>query len=121
MNEYESPEETPESAAEQDMEESFAFNSGSTDGTSLDKEEGVNESQDFLFEGLRFFGSFKGFAEQGLDFAADLAAPYDAEFQDVPQMGHSYLSSWDPLRLPWEGLPIFTRRVCWLLIVVKST
>ena len=91
MNEYESPEETSESAAEQDMEESFAFNSGSTDGTSLDKEEGVNESQDFLFEGLRFFGSFKGFAEQGLDFAADLAAPYDAEFQDVPQMGQFLL------------------------------
>lgn len=44
-----------------------------------------------LFADSQVFGTFKGFAEHGLEFAADIVAPYDASMLDRPQLGQFLL------------------------------
>jgi hypothetical protein len=44
-----------------------------------------------LFADSQVFGTFKGFAERGLEFAAEIVTPYDASMLDRPQLGQFLL------------------------------
>jgi len=44
-----------------------------------------------LFAQSEVFGTFKGFNERGLEFAADIVAPYDASMLERPQLGQFLL------------------------------
>ncbi len=44
-----------------------------------------------LFADSQVFGTFKGFAERGLEFAAEIVTPYDASLLDRPQLGQFLL------------------------------
>ena len=44
-----------------------------------------------LFARSNVFGTFKGFSERGLEFAADIVAPYDATMLERPQLGQFLL------------------------------
>jgi uncharacterized protein len=44
-----------------------------------------------LFAKSHVFGTFKGFNERGLEFAAEIVAPYDADMLDRPQLGQFLL------------------------------
>jgi hypothetical protein len=44
-----------------------------------------------LFADSQVFGTFKGFDEKGLEFAAEIIAPYDASMLDRPQLGQFLL------------------------------
>ena len=44
-----------------------------------------------LFAESEVFGTFKGFNERGLEFAADIVAPYNASMLDRPQLGQFLL------------------------------
>lgn len=44
-----------------------------------------------LFADSTLMGVFKGFAEHGLEFAAEIVCPYDASMQDRPQLGQFVL------------------------------
>src|SRR5947207_4957465 len=44
-----------------------------------------------LFADSEVFGTFKGFNERGLEFAAEIVAPYDADMLDRPQLGQFLL------------------------------
>ena len=44
-----------------------------------------------LFENSQIVGTFKGFNERGLEFAAEIVAPYDASMLDRPQLGQFLL------------------------------
>jgi hypothetical protein len=44
-----------------------------------------------LFANSQVVGTFKGFAEHGLEFAAEIVAPYDANMLDRPQLGQFLL------------------------------
>lgn len=44
-----------------------------------------------LFAKSQMFGSFKGFNERGLEFAAEIVAPYDASMLERPQLGQFLL------------------------------
>jgi hypothetical protein len=44
-----------------------------------------------LFANSQVMGTFKGFNEKGLEFAADIVAPYDANMLDRPQLGQFLL------------------------------
>lgn len=44
-----------------------------------------------LFANSQVFGTFKGFAERGLEFAAEIVTPYDASMLDRPQLGQFLL------------------------------
>ena len=44
-----------------------------------------------LFADSAVFGTFKGFNEKGLEFAAEIVAPYDASMLDRPQLGQLLL------------------------------
>lgn len=44
-----------------------------------------------LFANSEVFGTFKGFNEKGLEFAAEIVAPYDAGMLDRPQLGQFLL------------------------------
>src|SRR2546428_12188835 len=47
--------------------------------------------RDLLFADSAVFGTFKGFNEKGLEFAAEIVAPYDATMLDRPQLGQFLL------------------------------
>src|SRR2546428_4662075 len=47
--------------------------------------------RDLLFADSAVFGTFKGFNEKGLEFAAEIVAPYDASMLDRPQLGQFLL------------------------------
>jgi uncharacterized protein len=44
-----------------------------------------------LFSNSQVMGTFKGFNEKGLEFAAEIIAPYDASMLDRPQLGQFLL------------------------------
>lgn len=44
-----------------------------------------------LFADSEVFGTFKGFNEKGLEFAAEIVAPYNADMMDRPQLGQFLL------------------------------
>jgi hypothetical protein len=44
-----------------------------------------------LFADSEVFGTFKGFNERGLEFAAEIVSPYDASMLDRPQLGQFLL------------------------------
>jgi uncharacterized protein len=44
-----------------------------------------------LFANSQLVGTFKGFNEKGLEFAAEIIAPYDASMLDRPQLGQFLL------------------------------
>src|SRR5437762_11507370 len=44
-----------------------------------------------LFADSQLVGTFKGFNEKGLEFAAEIIAPYDASMLDRPQLGQFLL------------------------------
>ena len=44
-----------------------------------------------LFADSQIMGTFKGFNERGLEFAAEIVAPYDASMLDRPQLGQFLL------------------------------
>ena len=44
-----------------------------------------------LFADSQIVGTFKGFNERGLEFAAEIVAPYDASMLDRPQLGQFLL------------------------------
>ncbi len=44
-----------------------------------------------LFANSEVFGTFKGFNDKGLEFAAEIVAPYDANMLDRPQLGQFLL------------------------------
>lgn len=44
-----------------------------------------------LFANSRIVGTFKGFNDRGLEFAAEIVAPYDASMLDRPQLGQFLL------------------------------
>ena len=44
-----------------------------------------------LFAQTNIIGTFKGFSEHGLEFAADIIAPYDAKMMERPQLGQFVL------------------------------
>lgn len=44
-----------------------------------------------LFANSQVMGTFKGFTERGLEFAAEIVAPYDASMLDRPQLGQFVL------------------------------
>lgn len=44
-----------------------------------------------LFADSEVFGTFKGFNERGLEFAAEIVAPYNASMLDRPQLGQFLL------------------------------
>ena len=44
-----------------------------------------------LFADSEVFGTFKGFNEKGLEFAAEIVSPYDASMLDRPQLGQFLL------------------------------
>lgn len=44
-----------------------------------------------LFAESQTMGTFKGFQERGLEFAAEIVAPYDASMQERPQLGQFVL------------------------------
>jgi uncharacterized protein len=44
-----------------------------------------------LFAKSQFVGTFKGFNERGLEFAAEIVAPYNADMLDRPQLGQFLL------------------------------
>jgi hypothetical protein len=44
-----------------------------------------------LFANSELVGTFKGFNDQGLEFAAEIIAPYDAGMLDQPQLGQFLL------------------------------
>src|SRR5208337_1351398 len=44
-----------------------------------------------LFADSQVVGTFKGFSERGLEFAAEIVAPYDASMLDRPQLGQFLL------------------------------
>jgi hypothetical protein len=44
-----------------------------------------------LFANSQLMGTFKGFNEKGLEFAAEIIAPYDASMMDRPQLGQFLL------------------------------
>ena len=44
-----------------------------------------------LFANSQLVGTFKGFNERGLEFAAEIIAPYDASMLDLPQLGQFLL------------------------------
>src|SRR5213594_1732560 len=44
-----------------------------------------------LFADSEVFGTFKGFNERGLEFAAEIVSPYDATMLDRPQLGQFLL------------------------------
>lgn len=44
-----------------------------------------------LFAESEVFGTFKGFSDKGLEFAAEIVAPYDASMLDRPQLGQFLL------------------------------
>ncbi len=44
-----------------------------------------------LFANTELMGTFKGFNEKGLEFAAEIIAPYDAAMLDRPQLGQFLL------------------------------
>jgi hypothetical protein len=44
-----------------------------------------------LFAKSQVFGTFKGFNERGLEFAAEIVAPYNADMLDRPQLGQFLL------------------------------
>jgi len=44
-----------------------------------------------LFAKSNVFGTFKGFSEKGLEFAAEIVAPYDSSMLDRPQLGQFLL------------------------------
>jgi hypothetical protein len=44
-----------------------------------------------LFADSEVFGTFKGFNERGLEFAAEIISPYDASMLDRPQLGQFLL------------------------------
>jgi len=44
-----------------------------------------------LFSNSQLMGTFKGFNEKGLEFAAEIIAPYDASMMDRPQLGQFLL------------------------------
>ena len=44
-----------------------------------------------LFAKSEVFGTFKGFNERGLEFAADIVAPYNASMLERPQLGQFLL------------------------------
>ncbi len=44
-----------------------------------------------LFSDSQVFGTFKGFDERGLEFAAEIVAPYEASMLDRPQLGQFLL------------------------------
>jgi DNA helicase HerA-like ATPase len=44
-----------------------------------------------LFAQSEVFGTFKGFTEKGLEFAAEIVAPYDASMLERPQLGQFLL------------------------------
>ena len=44
-----------------------------------------------LFANSEVFGTFKGFNESGLEFAAEIVSPYDASMLDRPQLGQFLL------------------------------
>ena len=44
-----------------------------------------------LFANSQLVGTFKGFNEKGLEFAAEIIAPYDANMLDRPQLGQFLL------------------------------
>jgi len=44
-----------------------------------------------LFADSQVFGTFKGFNERGLEFAAEIVSPYDASMLDRPQLGQFLL------------------------------
>src|SRR5256712_7659580 len=47
--------------------------------------------RDLLFADSAVFGTFKGFNEKGLEFAAEIVSPYDATMLDRPQLGQFLL------------------------------
>lgn len=44
-----------------------------------------------LFANSQWIGTFKGFSERGLEFAAEIVAPYDTDMLDRPQLGQFLL------------------------------
>lgn len=44
-----------------------------------------------LFAESQLMGTFKGFNDRGLEFAAEIVAPYDASMLDRPQLGQFVL------------------------------
>ena len=44
-----------------------------------------------LFGKSELIGAFKGFVEHGLEFAAEIVAPYDPSMLDTPQLGQLLL------------------------------
>lgn len=44
-----------------------------------------------LFAKSQLWGTFKGFSEKGLEFAADIICPYNSSMQDRPQLGQFLL------------------------------
>lgn len=44
-----------------------------------------------LFANSQLMGTFKGFSDRGLEFAAEIVAPYDGTMQDKPQLGQFVL------------------------------
>src|SRR5439155_11814390 len=47
--------------------------------------------REMLFADSEVFGTFKGFNERGLEFAAEIVSPYDASMLDRPQLGQFLL------------------------------
>src|SRR2546428_1673973 len=47
--------------------------------------------RDLLFADSAVFGTFKGFNEKGLEFAAEIIAPYEGSMLDRPQLGQFLL------------------------------
>ena len=43
-----------------------------------------------LFAQSEVFGTFKGFTDKGLEFAAEIVAPYDASMMERPSLDNSY-------------------------------
>ena len=44
-----------------------------------------------LFADSQLIGTFKGFNEKGLEFAAEIVSPYNADMLDRPQLGQFLL------------------------------
>jgi len=44
-----------------------------------------------LFADSEVFGTFKGFNDRGLEFAADIVAPYNVSMLERPQLGQFLL------------------------------
>ena len=75
-----------------------------------------------LFADSQLMGTLKGFNDKGLEFAAEIIAPYEASMLERPQLGQFLLIELGPKKKQlWVVSRGLFHRVFWQLLKARIT